>query len=65
MPKHKTHKATRKRYKVTRSGKVKRGRPGRRHLLSVKSASRRRKMRRREILAPGDAYRVRILLGLE
>ncbi len=45
MPKQKTHKGLKKRVKVTASGKVKRGRAGGGHLLSVKSAKRRRKVR--------------------
>lgn len=46
MPKQKTHKSTAKRMKITGSGKVMRNRSGRRHLLSHKSAERRRRLRR-------------------
>jgi len=44
MPKQKTHKGLKKRVKVTASGKIKRGRAGGGHLLSVKTAKRRRKI---------------------
>lgn len=63
MPKLKTNKSTKKRFRVTKSGKVKRGRPGRRHLLSCKSTKRKRNLRRRLICPTGDAVRVKRLLG--
>ncbi len=46
MPKMKTHKGVAKRFKVTGTGKVKHHRPGKSHLLSVKSGKRKRHMRR-------------------
>ena len=50
MPKavarRKTKKSVSKRFKLTAKGKLKRGRPGRRHLASSKSAERKRKLRR-------------------
>lgn len=45
MPKLKTHSGAKKRFKKTKSGKVKRGRAGRRHILGTKSRSRKRKLR--------------------
>ncbi|MDD3420599.1 MAG: 50S ribosomal protein L35 [Candidatus Gastranaerophilales bacterium] len=44
MPKMKTHKSGAKRYKVTGSGKIMRRHAGIGHLLSNKSASRKRKL---------------------
>ena len=44
MPKMKTHKGIKKRIKITGTGKVMRYRAGRRHLLSAKSAKRKRHM---------------------
>jgi len=44
MPKQKTHKGLKKRVKVTAGGKIKRGRAGGGHLLSGKTAKRRRKI---------------------
>ena len=41
---NKTRKAVSKRFKVTASGKVKRNRQGKRHLLSSKSPKRRRRL---------------------
>lgn len=45
MPKLKTHSGAKKRLKMTKSGKVKRGRAGRRHLLGNKSPSQKRRLR--------------------
>jgi large subunit ribosomal protein L35 len=45
MPKMKTHKGAQKRFKVTASGKIKRGQAGKRHLLSHKSGKRKRHLR--------------------
>jgi len=47
MPKRKTLKALSKRVKITATGKVKRSRPGRSHLMSSKDAKRRRHLRRK------------------
>ena len=46
MGKLKTHKGVARRIKVTGTGKVLRFRTGRRHLLTGKRASRKRRMRR-------------------
>ena len=62
MPKLKTHKGTRKRFKITKSGKVKRGKPGRRHLLSVKTTKRKRQLRKAGECSPGDTARIKKLL---
>lgn len=45
MPKLKTHSGAKKRFKKTKSGKIKRARAGRRHILGTKSRSRKRKLR--------------------
>jgi len=63
MPKMKTHKGVAKRVRVTRKGKVMLRRPGRRHLLSAKSAKRRRALRRVRVASPADAARIKRLLG--
>ena len=46
MPKMKTHKATKKRIKVTARGKIKRKKCGARHLAGSKSTKRKRHLRR-------------------
>lgn len=64
MPKHKTNKAARKRIKVSKNGKLIHGRPGRRHLLSVRTTKRKRHLRKQGQIAAVDAYKVKKLLGL-
>jgi len=64
MPKQKTNKAARKRIRVSKNGKLKRGRPGRRHLLSVKTTKRKRKLRTKESIAAPDVFKIKKLLRL-
>jgi large subunit ribosomal protein L35 len=45
MPKIKTHKGSKKRFRVTASGKLKRRQAGKKHLLSHKSGKRKRHLR--------------------
>ncbi|MFQ3594168.1 MAG: 50S ribosomal protein L35 [Gemmataceae bacterium] len=45
MPKMKTHKASRKRFRVTAKGKLMRAQAGKRHLNSHKSGKQLRKLR--------------------
>ncbi|MEI7687355.1 MAG: 50S ribosomal protein L35 [Planctomycetota bacterium] len=46
MPKQKTHKASKKRFKVTGTGKLKRVQAGKKHLNSPKSGKRKRQLRK-------------------
>ena len=45
MPKMKSHKASRKRFKVSPNGKLKRSQAGKKHLNSPKSGKRKRHLR--------------------
>ncbi len=45
MPKMKTHKASKKRFRVTASGKMKRSQAGKKHLNSHKTGKRKRHLR--------------------
>jgi large subunit ribosomal protein L35 len=45
MPKMKTHKASKKRFRVTASGKLKRNQAGKKHLNSHKTGKRKRHLR--------------------
>jgi len=49
MPKMKSHKASRKRFKVSANGKLKRSQAGKKHLNSHKSGKRKRQLRGRAI----------------
>jgi len=45
MPKMKSHKASRKRFRITANGKLKRSQAGKKHLNSHKSGKRKRHLR--------------------
>jgi large subunit ribosomal protein L35 len=63
MPKMKSHKGARKRFKLTGSGKVKRGRAFKSHILTKKTSKRKRRLRRSAIIATrGEAKRIKRLL---
>ena len=63
MAKNKTHKGTKKRMKVTATGKVMRRRAFGSHLLTKKSANRKRKFRKAVVVETQDTSRLRGLLG--
>jgi len=55
----KTRKAVAKRFKITASGKVMCASSGRRHLLSCKSAKRKRKLAKASVVDKTDAPRIK------
>ncbi|WP_159810343.1 50S ribosomal protein L35 [Cellulomonas citrea] len=63
MPKNKTHSGTKKRVRVTGSGKLMRERTGARHLLEHKSSRRTRRLAGDVVLAPSDTKKAKKLLG--
>jgi large subunit ribosomal protein L35 len=62
MPKQKTHKGMKKRYKLTATGKVKHRKRGRGHLLSSKSSKRKRHLRQDAVI--GGVWAKNIAHGL-
>lgn len=62
MPKMKTHRGTAKRVKVTGTGKWKRHKAYTSHILTKKSAKRKRNLRKATLVSAGDMKRVRKLL---
>ena len=62
MPKLKTHSATKKRFKITGTGKVSFKKSGRGHLLSSKNSKRLRTLRKKGILLPGIEAHVEKML---
>ncbi len=62
MPKLKTNKSARKRLKVTKKGKLKGFKAGRRHLLTSKSSNRKRGMRKAFTIEGEVAKRTKKLL---
>jgi len=63
MPKMKSHKGARKRFKVTGSGEVKRGRAFKSHILTKKTSKRKRRLRRSALISTrGEVKRIKRLL---
>jgi len=63
LPKIKTNRAAAKRFKKTGSGKFKRSKAFRGHLLSKKSAKRKRNLRKAGLVDKADENKVRRLLA--
>jgi large subunit ribosomal protein L35 len=63
MPKNKTHKGTKKRVKLSATGKLMKKRCFGAHLLTKKSANRKRKIRKALTINASDQSRLRDLLG--
>lgn len=59
MPKQKTHKGMKKRFKVTAKGKVKHRKAFRGHKLSHKNARRRRRLRADGVVIGAEAVEIR------
>jgi large subunit ribosomal protein L35 len=65
MPKLKTNKGAKKRFKITATGKALYRPAGKRHILSGKSSKRRRLMRRwRQFDGTHDAKDIRRMIGV-
>jgi large subunit ribosomal protein L35 len=63
MPKMKSHKGARKRFSVTGSGKVRRLKAYKSHILTKKTAKRKRRLRRAALVAtPGEVRMIKRLL---
>ena len=63
MPKMKSHKGAKKRFKVTGSGKVMRRSKNLNHFLEKKSSRRKRRLRGMSELSSADAPRVQEMLS--
>lgn len=62
MPKVKTNRAAAKRFRTTGSGKIKRAKAYRKHLLGKKSAKRKRGLRKPGLVDKADHARIKRLL---
>ncbi len=62
MPKLKTHSGAKKRFKITKNGKVLHKKAGLRHLLTGMSSNRGRALGKKNILPSGDAKVIRALM---
>ncbi len=63
MPKQKSKRGARKRFKLTGSGKVTRRKAFKSHILTKKHPKRKRRLRKGIVLSSADAPRIRRLLG--
>jgi large subunit ribosomal protein L35 len=64
MPKMKTNSGAKKRFKLTGSGKIKRGKAYHSHLLGRKATSRKKELSKSAMVHPSDDHRVRKLLAI-
>ena len=63
MPKMKTHKASKKRFRISANGKVKRSHAGKKHLNSHKSGKRKRHLRGKGVITGALAAKYIIAMG--
>ena len=63
MPKQKTHSGAKKRFRVTRNGKVMTRQKNRAHLLEHKSSRRKRRLQGETEVAAPDAKKIKKLLN--
>ena len=63
MPKQKTHSGAKKRFRVTRNGKVMTRQKNRAHLLEHKSSRRKRRLNGETEVAAPDAKKIKKLLN--
>ncbi len=64
MPKMKSHRAAKKRFKVTATGKLSRHRAGKSHILTKKNRKRKRRLRQGTLVHPADAKRMMRLVNV-
>ncbi|MFK7989362.1 MAG: 50S ribosomal protein L35 [Sandaracinaceae bacterium] len=62
MPKMKTRSGAKKRFKITGSGKVRRAKAGKSHMMIGKAKDRLRKLRKRGLVDSADEKRIKTML---
>ena len=62
MPKMKSNRGAAKRFRVTASGKIKRHHAYHSHILTKKSAKRKRNLRKESLITDADAKRVKRMI---
>jgi large subunit ribosomal protein L35 len=62
VPKQKTHKGAAKRFRLSATGKVKRGHSGHTHILTKKSSKRKRNLRQSAEVSEAFAKQIRDML---
>ena len=62
MPKMKTHRGAAKRFSLTGTGKVKRNKAYKSHILNKKSSKRKRNLRKATTMVAGEEKRIKVLI---
>ncbi|MCK9216837.1 MAG: 50S ribosomal protein L35 [Firmicutes bacterium] len=62
MPKQKTHRSSAKRFSLTKSGKIKRAKAFKKHILTKKTAKRKRRLRKGTYVSPAEAKNIKKLI---
>jgi len=62
MPKMKTHKSSAKRFKVSKSGKILRSKAYKSHILTKKTAKRKRNLRKSTTVSSEELKKFKVLL---
>ncbi len=62
MPKQKSHSSSKKRFRVTGTGKFRRNKAFKKHILTKKAPKRKRQLRKSVIVSDSDQKRLRKLL---
>lgn len=62
MPKMKSHSGARKTFSLTATGKIKRRKMNRSHILTSKSTKRKRGLRKPGLVSKADAKKIKMLL---
>jgi large subunit ribosomal protein L35 len=65
MPKLKTHKGARKRFKVTAKGKIQHRKSGKSHILTKKASKRKRNLGQKGLVSRADRKSVKKMLPYE
>ncbi|SNT23264.1 LSU ribosomal protein L35P [Anaerovirgula multivorans] len=63
MPKMKSHRGASKRFKKTKTGKIKRAKAYKSHILTKKSAKRKRNLRKATLVFKGEAKKLAQILA--
>ncbi len=62
MPKMKTHRGAAKRFKLTKTGKIKRAKAYKSHILTKKTAKRKRNLRKGTLASNADAKNIKKIM---
>ena len=62
MPKMKSHKSSQKRFSIKKSGFIKRAKAYKSHILTKKTAKRKRNLRKSTTVSVAETRRIRVLL---